>query len=279
MGSSAVPTGLEVIRTWRDMYRLEMGCQIIHDSIHARPGWTQEYLLCFDGTPAGYGSVAVGGPWAAQPAVYEFHVVPTQRLHVFDLFQALLDVSGATSIEVQSNDVLATAMLHRFAPRVTSESILFHDGLPTSHAPPGATFREPSAAEAPEVLEEQRRWQGVVELDGQVVATGGILFHYNRPYGDIHMEVAEPFRRRGLGSFLVQELKRVCYEGGHVPAARCSPSNTASQRTLQKAGFVPCGHMLKGSVAARDQESRPANLRTLPLVELFDPSRRPSPEK
>ena len=81
-----------------------------------------------------------------------------------------------------------------------------------------------------------------------MAATGGILFHYNRPFGHIHLEVAEPFRRRGLGSFLVQELKRVCYEGGHVPAARCNIDNIASQRTLQKAGFVPCGHILKGSV-------------------------------
>jgi GNAT superfamily N-acetyltransferase len=89
---------------------------------------------------------------------------------------------------------------------------------------------------------------GVVELDGQVAGSGGILFHYNRPYGDIYMDVAEPFRRRGAGSFLVQELKRVCYEGGHVPAARCNPANIASRRTLQKAGFVPCGHILTGSV-------------------------------
>lgn len=34
------------------------------------------------------------------------------------------------------------------------------------------------------------------------------------------LAVAEPFRRRGFGAFLVQELKRVCYEGGYVPAAR-----------------------------------------------------------
>ena len=62
------------------------------------------------------------------------------------------------------------------------------------------------------------------------------------------MDVAEPFRRRGFGSFLVQELKRVCYEGGHVPAARCGVDNVASRRTLQKAGFVPCGHILQGPV-------------------------------
>ena len=97
-----------------------------------------------------------------------------------------------------------------------------------------------------------RRWRGVVEIHGAVGATGGILFHYNRPYGDIYMDVAEPFRRRGLGSFLVQELKRVCYEGGHVPAARCNTGNIASQRTLQKAGFVPCGHILKGFLKAPD---------------------------
>ena len=50
------------------------------------------------------------------------------------------------------------------------------------------------------------------------------------------MEVAEAFRKRGLGCYLVQELKRVCYEQGSVPAARCSPTNIPSRKTLQKAG-------------------------------------------
>ena len=87
-----------------------------------------------------------------------------------------------------------------------------------------------------------------LELDGNVAGQGGILFHYNRPYGDIYMEVAEPFRRRGLGSWLVQELKRAAYDLGAVPCARCSPTNLASRRTLQKAGFVPFAHMLTGVV-------------------------------
>lgn len=251
---SAHATSLEGVRVWRDMYRLEMGCQIIHDSIHDRPGWTQEYLLSVAGTPVGYGSVAVGGPWTGQPTAYEFYAVPPERLHLFDLFRALLVASSALSIEVQSNDTLATVMLHTFAPHVTSESILFHDKVTTAHAVPGATFREPTASEAPDEPAEQRRWRGLVEVDGQLAATGGVLFHYNRPFGDIYMEVAEPFRRRGLGSFLVQELKRVCYEGGHVPAARCNPTNVASRRTLQKAGFVPCGHILKGAVGVQASE-------------------------
>jgi GNAT superfamily N-acetyltransferase len=245
---SVEATDLERIRPFRDMYRVEMACQIVHDSIHDRPGLTQEYLLGVAGTPVGYGSMAIGGPWSGEPTLYEFYVVPAQRLRLFDLFEALLTVSRAPTITTQSNGTLAGLMIHRFADPVTSQAILFHDRMQTSHAPADAIFRQPAAAEAPDAAPSERRWRGVIEVDRQVAATGGILFHYNRPFGDIYMDVSEPFRRRGLGSFLVQELKRVCYEGGHVPAARCDPRNIASQRTLQKAGFVPCGHILKGAV-------------------------------
>ena len=88
----------------------------------------------------------------------------------------------------------------------------------------------------------------VLVVDGAIAGTGGILFHYNRPYGDIYMAVAESFRRRGFGSYLVQELKRICYEQGSVPAARCRATNIASRATLQKAGFVPCGNLVMGEV-------------------------------
>jgi len=249
MELSAKATDPGAVLPWRDMYRLEMNCQVIHDSIHSRPGWTQEYLLFIGGAPAGYGSVAVGGPWKDKPTVYEFYVLPHHRLRAFELFRTLLTASSAVMINVQSNDSLITAMLHTFAHGVTSESILFHDKLTTALSPAGATFRGATPADVPDVPRDQLKWYGVLEVEGKVAATGGVLFHYNRPYGDIYMDVVESFRRRGLGSFLVQELKRVCYEGGSVPAARCDPGNIASRRTLQKAGFVPCGNILNGSIS------------------------------
>jgi GNAT superfamily N-acetyltransferase len=242
---------LREIEGMRDIYRHEMNCQIIHDSIHARPGWTHEYVLTESGARVGYGSVAVTGPWQAQPAVYEYFVLPQHRGRIFDSFIAFLSASGATVIETQSNDPLLTTMLHTFAPAVTSESILFHDKLTTAHAPPGGLFRRASPEDAAQVAQQEldpgAKW--LVAVGGVVAAAGGILFHYNRPYGDIYMKVGESFRRRGIGTYLVQELKRVCYEGGSVPAARCNPKNIASRQTLQRAGFVPCGHILKGTVA------------------------------
>src|SRR5271168_471295 len=95
---------LREIEGLRDMYRHEMNCQIIHDSIHARPGWTHEYLLTEGGARVGYGSVAVAGPWQTQPTVYEYFVLPQYRRRLFDLFIAFLTSSRATVIETQSND-------------------------------------------------------------------------------------------------------------------------------------------------------------------------------
>jgi GNAT superfamily N-acetyltransferase len=258
IGSATVQSGamvataqiceLESILALREMYRREMSCQIIHDSIHSRAGWTQEYSVKIDDALAGYGSVAVGGPWKQVPALYEFFVARSYRLKVFELFGALRKVCGANRMEIQSRDLLTTVMFHTYAANVMTESVLFQDEMTTNLIPAGATFRVATEADGLEISSQQLPWHGVVEVDGVVAATGGILFHYNRPYGDIYMDVREEFRRRGLGAFIVQELKRVCYEGGFKPGARCGPMNVASQRTLQRAGFVPCGNILVGDL-------------------------------
>ena len=238
MDLSAKPVSLDEIRDWRDLFRQEMHCQVVHDSLHPRSGWTQSYRLEAAGAPAGYGSIVMGGPWTGTRTVFEFYVLPPKRALVFDLFATLLADSAATAIIAQTNDGLLTIMLHARAHNIVSESLVFEDKLTTAHTANGATLRRRG--------EPDNDW--VLDVDGEVAAKGGILFHYNRPYGDIYMEVGETFRRRGLGCFLVQELKRICYEMGSIPCARCSPDNEASRKTLQKAGFVPCAHILTGSL-------------------------------
>ncbi len=141
-------------------------------------------------------------------------------------------------------------MLHTFAENVHAESILFEDQLETLLQPRGAGFRSREDGDVDLLkaleLDDAARW--VVTLNGQIAGAGGILYHYNRPYGDIYMKIAESFQRKGLGAYLVQELKRACRAGGSVPAARCNIGNLASRRTLQRAGFIPCGNIVLGEI-------------------------------
>lgn len=118
MAIAVRPSRLSEISPLREHYRQEMNCQIIHDSIHARPGWTREYSLDLDGAPVGYGSLAVDGPWRDAPALYEFYVRPKYRMRMFALFENLLTACEPKIIETQSNAPMLTAMLHTFARNV-----------------------------------------------------------------------------------------------------------------------------------------------------------------
>ena len=245
--ASSVPE----IALLRERYREEMDCQIVHDSIHRRPGWTLSYLLEIDGVAAGYGSVAIDGPWKEKPTLFEFYIVPEHRARAFDLFEALLGATGVRRMEIQSNDVLLDVMLHAYAREIASESIVFRDGGTTELPSNGATLRgiTPDEETRTRIEERQGASQWLLEAEGETVCEGGIMFHYNRPYGDIYMDVVERFRRRGFGSYFVQEVKRVAYGLGAVPCARCGIANVPSRRTLQKAGFVPFAHLLTGVIA------------------------------
>ena len=237
------------IAAMREAYNAEMNCQVVHDSIHRRAGWTREFGILDGGRMVAYASVAVGGPWSDKPTFYEFYATPARRSRAYALFDAFLSAARPPAFEVQSSDVITTTLALTFARDVTTDRVIFRDGSTTTQQVPGATLQcvTTSADIQSAIAARQGGGEWLLELDGTVIGRGGILFHYNVPYGDVHMHIDESFRRRGYGSYLVQELKRLCYELGAIPAARCNPANTASIWTLQRAGMLPSGLILAGA--------------------------------
>jgi GNAT superfamily N-acetyltransferase len=250
MPASAVLASNQDILPLRVRYRAEANGQIVHDSIHARSGWTRSYLLQVDRHIAGFGSIAVAGPWKDKSTVFEFYVLPEWRGCAFALFEAFVAASGAHFFEVQTSDILLNVMLHTYGSDLASEKIVFRDELTTSLPAQGAALKRITSEKESMCRFQERAGSSdwTVELDIMVVGTGSLLFHYNHPYCDVAMEINAEYRRRGLGAYLVQELKRLAYEMGGIPAARCSPDNVASRKTLQKAGLVPFAHILVGKI-------------------------------
>jgi GNAT superfamily N-acetyltransferase len=237
---------VDEITPLRELHRQAMSCQIMHDSFPRR-GFSDAYLIRVDGRIGGYGLVA-NVHWPE--TVHEFYSLPEYRAAALPMFRQLLEASQATHILAQTNDRLQTLMLYDCAESITGDTILFEDGPPTHLTCPAGIFRKTTEADRPRLeaqkLDPDSGW--LIESEGVPVATGGILFHYNPPYGDLYMAVAESHRQRGYGSFMVQELKRIAYEIGKIPAARCNVSNVASRRTLQRAGMLPCARLLVGDV-------------------------------
>jgi GNAT superfamily N-acetyltransferase len=244
----AIETTLEAIREYREGYRKEMACQIVHDSWHAR-GFVTSYLLRINGEIAGYGSVG-GSPGDSRDTVKEIYLLPEHRAAALECFDALVAAADARTIAAQTNDRLLTVLLFDRAEDLTSDTILFDDRLRTQLTlAPGALFRQIHESDDivfTHTVEPVGEWG--IEVDGRIVATGGLLYHYNPPYGDIFMEVAEPFRRRGFASYLIQELKRICYERGNVPGARTGQGNIGSRASLQRAGMMACARIVRGRI-------------------------------
>lgn len=235
----------------RQLYRHEAHCQIIHDSALPR-GFADAYLIHIHGRIAGY-----GGVWTKYDPgrLFEFYSLPAYRALARPMFESLLAASNATQLEAQTNMPRMFELFNAYALNVVEEKILFEDTRCTSLHCHDAQLRKATPDDAARIFEHQDEPVGdwVIESASEIVATGGFYCHYNPPYADIFMEVAASARGKGYGSFLVQELKRVCYESGKKPAARCSPTNIASRRTMEKAGLAVAGKLLVGAVRHNTQ--------------------------
>lgn len=243
----ACKTELENIQPLRALYLQETNFQIRYNACHERD-WTDSYLLTIDDLTVGYGSIK-GQERDDRDTVFEFFVVPPFRRRASELFRQLLLASSAGLIECQSNDLLLSSMLYEFSSSVRADVVLFEDHSVTKLSVPGAIVRRSRPGDQIFGHTSEPVGDYVVELKGEVVASGGFLLHYNPPFADLYMEVREDRRRRGIGGFLLQEVKRECYLAGRVPAARCGIRNVASRATLTKAGLRVCGFMLLGEVA------------------------------
>lgn len=246
----AEPVVLSEVLPLREEYRRLMACQIVHDSWHAR-GFTQLFALRVGDAIAGYGAVG-GAPDAARNTLKEFYLRSAFQEVAEPLCRELIARSDAEFIEAQSNDSVLTALLEALTRDQTSDTLLFENGEPSALGIPDVTLRSIDPGEHESVFrhttEPIGRWG--LERTGTLVATGGYLLHYNPPFADIHMEVAQSEQRRGYGSFLIQELVRLVREAGHVPAARCHRENVGSLRALQRGGLRLCGRIVRGRIAS-----------------------------
>jgi GNAT superfamily N-acetyltransferase len=254
MNINVIKTDLAEILSLRDLFLQENNFQIRYNVCHER-GWSDSYLIRYNGTVIGYGSIKGNENIMDRDTVFEFYIVPSFREHASEFFSALLHASKAAFIECQTNDLLLTSLLYQYAYNINTHVMLFEDGTTSHLAIDRALFRRRNDSDL--IFEHQSEPVGdhVLELDNEIVATGGFLLHYNKPFADLYMEVKKEHRRKGLGSFLIQEVKRQCYLTGRVPAARCNIDNAASRTTLIKAGMRIAGFLLLA--ALRNPTTKP----------------------
>jgi hypothetical protein len=247
MHLSAIKTNLQQILPLREVFLQENNFQIRYNAAHER-NRTDSYLLQADGMTIGYGSVKGKDEPEERDAIFEYFVLEPFRRYASLLFKELISASNAKFVECQSNQELMLCVTMEFAENLFADTILFEDHFSNSQEIPGFIFRQKRDDDVifKHQVEPEGEW--VLERNGDIVATGGFMLHYNKPFADVYMEVMPEWRQRGLGAYFVQEVKKACYLAGRIPAARCGMNNQASRYTLLKAGMTIAGYMITGSI-------------------------------
>jgi GNAT superfamily N-acetyltransferase len=247
MKAAVIKTNLKKILPLRNLFLQENNFQIRYNACHER-GWSDSYILKYNGAEIGYGSVKGNENLSDRDTAFEFYLVPPFRNISSQAFAEFLHTSKSRFIECQSNDLLLNSLLYRHAKNINSNVILFEDHIATGYRLSKVLFRKRKKGDVFFDHKSEPEGDYVLIYNKKVVASGGFLRHYNMPFADLYMEVKEDFRRKGFGSFLIQELKKECYLAGRVPAARCNIENIVSGATLLKGGFKVAGFMLTGEV-------------------------------
>lgn len=233
---------IDEIAHLRDELNASARCQIVRWTNLTR-GFGYEVAVEDGAKLVGYGVIRTTDD---EDTLIEFFAI--KEVDFLAVARAILEFSKAPLIEAQSNLPFMPEILEQFSNNQTPGPLLFADGEPSQLDVPNAIFRAVSSSDT--IFEHKSEPVGnwCIECDNAVVATGGFFTHYNPPYADLYMEVHPHFRKRGFGSFLIQNLRSVCRSQSLIPAARCNFDNVASAKCLQRGGMVACGNLTIGRV-------------------------------
>lgn len=209
-------TELKAISALCTLFLHEGNFQFTYDKCHLY-GWAHTYVFTVDGNKAGYRSVWGKDNSEERDSIFEFYIVESYRKLSEIFFAKFHALSGASYIECQSNDLLPS-LLYEHSRNINAEAILFEDHVQTEFVMPEVVLEHVPGDETIRTYEHAC----VLKQHGEIVASGGLMLNYNIPYADLYYDVKEQHRRKGLGSFMVQDLKKEAYRIGRVPAARCN---------------------------------------------------------
>lgn len=102
-------------------------------------------------------------------------------------------------------------------PTIRADVILFEEDRVTNVSVSDIVFRSKEEYERSFGKKVEDGSGYVLKQGREVVGSGDFLLHYNKPFADLYTEVAESHRNKGLGVFLIQELKKVCCQSTARP--------------------------------------------------------------
>lgn len=197
----------------------------------------------------------------ATHTLLRFHLVESYQARAQEIFAWLLSTCNIQHAIASTLEPFYFSLCLDVQKSLTLHSHLFRASQPIrqAHHPIPGLFRKAHLSEMHDLLRfyqantegpgdwieaflraHLKREELFLLLDeGALVATGECIPSSSQhPYADLGMVVAQSHRGRGLASAMLLYLKEHCSKAGWKPICSCEATNLASQKAIQKAGFI-----------------------------------------
>jgi len=191
----------------------------------------------------------------ANKTLVQFHVIKEYYTSRTEIFEYIIKSKKVRSADVSTKELEYLALCLDNQKSVEVHTYLFDDNQKITQELNGfskSTFRLANKDDIDTIkincdVAYDGYYEDLIENDNLFVLYNescllGIgefrVITSNEQYGDIGVVVAEEYRRRGIGTFIINQLKEHCYNKELQPLACCEVENIASRNTMEKAGFI-----------------------------------------
>lgn len=192
--------------------------------------------------------------------LWEFYLIRNAAIHSQEIFKFLIDMSYINSAECITYDHMLMSLCFDFQKKSSCSAYVFRDNIEVNYSLnmyDNISMRLATAEDFNSLVEINKIAEGwndfFSDLDKQIRMKEVFVFYSDnellgagtckktwqcRNYYDIGMVVANKYRNKGIGTYIILKLKEYCYSNNQIPVCGCWYPNYPSKKTLEKAGFI-----------------------------------------
>lgn len=212
-------------------------------------GNSQGYAIIYEGKKAGHFFVD------SEKALVQFYILPDYFIYAPKIFEYVISSDIVESAAVSTKETEFLALCLDYQKSISTDCYLFTDSKKIRYELDGfkdVSFRLAKVNDIEAIKTKcdpafEGYYEDLIRNDELFVLYSvdillGIgefrIIKSNERYGDIGMIVAEEYRKKGVGTYIITQLKEHCYRNNLKPIACCNIKNIASKNTLEKSGFI-----------------------------------------
>jgi GNAT superfamily N-acetyltransferase len=211
--------------------------------------WEAQYFkIDFDSDWVGYACISTN------KTLWQFYLLKTAWIHGQEIFRALIDQGYVKAAECISFDYLLMSLCMDFHKTACCSAYVFRDDTDVDYhlSSIGDIHLRKAKEDDFDILSEIsgdffynledhiQKEEVMMFYSGEELLGAGTCkkIFCSLNYYDIGMVVADKHRNKGIGTLIVTQMKKYCYDHELIPVCGCWYLNLASKRTLEKAGFI-----------------------------------------